>query len=116
MINKTIVTLSIAMLSLWLGSLACMQSAPSSPAHSPTKAKALELATATARPQLSCTVNTHALNVRDCGGFECSIIGWLEAGWIVKAEPVSGSRWIYITRGELSGFARADYLTCNSGE
>lgn len=105
----------LAIVLLLLGSLACMQSAPSSPTHPPTKpaTQALTMATIAAS---SCTVNTHALNVRDCAGIDCSIVGWLEAGWTVKAELSSGSSWLYITRGELSGFARADYLTCNSKE
>ena len=89
-----------------------MQSAPSSPTHPPTKpaTQALTMATIAAS---SCTVNTHALNVRDCAGVDCSVIGWLEAGWIVKAQP-TGSGWLYITHDTLKGFARADYLTCNS--
>lgn len=105
----------LAIVLLLLGSLACMQSAPSSLAHLPTMpaTQALTMATIAAS---SCTVNTHALNVRDCAGIDCSIVGWLEAGWTVKAELSSGSSWLYITRGELSGFARADYLTCNSKE
>ena len=115
--NRRLMTKKIylAIVLLLLGSLACMQSAPSSPTHPPTKpaTQALTMATIAAS---SCTVNTHALNVRDCAGVDCSIVGWLEAGWTVKAELSSGSSWLYITRGELSGFARADYLTCNSKE
>ena len=104
--------ITLALSFLLLGQLACfMQSAPSTPTNPPTQPKALSVATAAS----SCTVSTHALNVRDCAGFDCSIVGWLEDGQTVKAELL-GSSWIYVTRGKLSGFARADYLTCNSGE
>lgn len=103
----------LALSFLLLGSLACiMQSAPSTPTQPTNQPKALTLATATASTELTCKVNTHALNVRDCAGIDCSIIGWLEDGWTVQAELSSGSSWTYITRGNLSGFARADYLTC----
>ena len=104
----------LALSFLLLGSLACiLQSAPSTPTHPTEQPKALTLATASPS---TCIVNAHALNVRACAGIDCSIIGWLEDGWTVQAELSSGSSWTYITRGELSGFARADYLTCNFGE
>lgn len=95
-----------------------MQSAPSTPTHLPTKAAAEPGTKAPgSMPGTDCTVNTHALNVRECESSHCSVIGWLEYGWIVKAEAgTPGSAWIKITRGNLSGFARADYLTCNTGE
>lgn len=115
-INRRHMTkITLALSFLLLGSLACMQSAPSSPTNPPTTQPKQTLIS---EPGIVCTVNTHALNVRDCGGFDCSIVGWLEDGWTVQAQPGSmpGSSWIYITRGNLSGFARADYLTCNSGE
>jgi len=111
----------LAIVLLWLGSLACFmqtQPAPRAATHLPPReaAPAAE-PIATASGSLDCTVNTHALNVRDCAGLQCSAIGWLEYGWIVKAERSSGSaRWLKITRGNLTGFARADYLTCNFGE
>lgn len=93
-----------------------MQSAPSKPAHPPTRAAAQSAQSTThAITESECTVIATALNVRDCGGIDCSVIGWLEAGWIVKAQP-TGSGWLYITHGTLKGFARADYLTCNSKE
>lgn len=106
----------LALSFLLLGSLACiLQSAPSTPTHPTEQPKALTLATASPS---TCIVNAHALNVRACAGIDCSIIGWLEDGWTVKAQPGSmpGSGWIYIRRDSLSGFARADYLTCNFGE
>jgi len=114
MIKRIILTLSF----LLLGSLACMQSAPSAATHlPPTKAaRSLTVANTASSSAEDCTVNAQALNVRDCAGLDCSVIGWLEYGWIVKAERSNGSAWLKITRGNLSGFSRADYLTCNSGE
>lgn len=107
--------ITLALSFLLLGLLACMQSAPSSLTHLPTKAPLS--AEPGSMPGTDCTVNTHALNVRECESSHCSVIGWLEYGWIVKAEAgAPGSAWIKITRGNLSGFARADYLTCNTGE
>jgi uncharacterized protein YgiM (DUF1202 family) len=103
----------LAIVLLLLGSLACMQSAPSSPTHPPTKPATQAAQSIT---ESECKVIATALNVRDCGGIDCSIVGWLEAGWTVKAESSKGSSWIYITHGTLKGYARADYLTCNSGE
>jgi len=108
----------LAIFILWLGSLACMQSAPRAATHlPPTKAAAdpveaqrlqqLEQSTA-----LECEVIAAALNVRECGGIDCSVIGWLEYGWTVQAERSPSSAWLKITRGNLTGFVRADYLTC----
>jgi uncharacterized protein YgiM (DUF1202 family) len=100
----------LAIVLLLLGSLACMQSAPSSLAHLPTM-PATQAAQSITKSE--CTVIATALNVRDCAGVDCSVIGWLEAGWIVNAE-LSSSSWIYITHGTIKGYARSDYLTCNS--
>ena len=102
----------LALSFLLLGLLACMQSAPSSPTYPPTKpaTQPARAAEPGSMPGADCTVNTHALNVRDCAGFSCSIVGWLKDGQTVSAEP--GSSWTYITRGKLSGFVRSDYLNC----
>ena len=101
----------LAIVLLLLGSLACMQSAPSKPAHPPTRAAAQSAQSIT---ESKCKVIATALNVRDCGGIDCSVIGWLEAGWIVKAQP-TGSGWLYITHGTLKGWAHSNYLLCNIG-
>ncbi len=101
----------LALSFLLLGLLACMQSAPSSPTYPPTKpATQPARAITAAATEITCSVNTHALNVRDCAGFSCSIVGWLKDGQTVSAEL--GSSWTYITRGKLSGFVRSDYLNC----
>ena len=104
----------LAIVLLLLGSLACMQSAPSKPAHPPTRAAAQSAQSTHAITESECTVIATALNVRDCGGIDCSVIGWLEAGWIVKTHP-TGSGWLYITHGTLKGYARSNYLLCNIG-
>ena len=117
-INRRLMTkrITLAIVLLLLGSLACMQSAPSKPAHPPTRAAAQSAQSTHAINESECTVIATALNVRDCGGTDCSVIGWLEAGWIVQAEPGSvGSSWIYITHGTLKGYARSNYLLCNIG-
>ena len=117
-INRRLMTkrITLAIVLLLLGSLACMQSAPSKPAHPPTKPATQSARAAQSITESECKVITTALNVRDCGGMDCSVIGWLEAGWIVQAEPGSiGSSWIYITHGTLKGYARSNYLSCNIG-
>ena len=117
--NRRLMTKKIylAIVLLLLGSLACMQSAPSSlTLQAPTKPATQSARAAQSITESECKVIATALNVRDCGGIDCSVIGWLEAGWIVQAEPSSiGSSWIYITHGTLKGYARSNYLLCNIG-
>lgn len=62
---------------------------------------------------LYCTVTSTALNVRECAGIDCQIIGWLRAGQFVIVSASFSQDWANLSAG---GWVHSNYLTCKGDD
>lgn len=58
---------------------------------------------------LACLVTAEALNVRNCPGIDCAVIGWLQAGQVVNVTRLAPNGWAQLN---INGWVNSSFINC----